>query len=112
MILNLSRSLRLVATGAGLLAGAIGWYARPAVAQSELAGQAAVETDRNSPAHTRSMDVHIIVNPDMTATVDSIVRLKILRESAIRTLGQQSLSFMESLNPLEIVEAYTEKADG
>src|SRR5262249_28701791 len=34
------------------------------------------------------------------------------RESAIRTLAQQSLSFVESLNRLEVVEAYTQKADG
>jgi len=54
----------------------------------------------------------MIVRPDLTATVNSTTRLKILRESAIRALGQQSVPYVESLNPLDVVEAYTEKADG
>ena len=70
------------------------------------------DPDRNSPAYTASVDMRIAVRPDLTATTDSTVRFKILRESAIRTLGQQNLSFVESLNPLEVVEAYTEKPDG
>src|SRR5215470_16043842 len=70
------------------------------------------DPDRNSPAHTLSLDVHMTVRPDLTATVDSTVRFKILRESAIRALGQQNLTYVESLNPLEVVEAYTEKPDG
>jgi len=70
------------------------------------------DPDRNSPAHKLSLDIHMIVRPDLTATVNSTTRFKILRESAIRALGQQSVPFVESLNPLEIVEAYTEKPDG
>jgi hypothetical protein len=70
------------------------------------------DPDRNSPAHRLSLDVHMIVRPDLTATVNSTTRFKILRESAIRALGQQTVPFVESLNPLEVVEAYTEKPDG
>jgi len=70
------------------------------------------DPDRNSPANTISFDAHMVIRSDLTATVDSTVRFKILRESAIRTLGQQNLTYVESLNPLEIIEAYTEKADG
>ncbi len=70
------------------------------------------DPDRNSPAYTASVDMRIAVRPDLTAATDSTVRYKILRESAIRTLGQQNLLFVESLNPLEVVEAYTEKPDG
>jgi transglutaminase-like putative cysteine protease len=70
------------------------------------------DPDRNSPAYTRSVDTRITVQPDLTALVNSTVRHKVLRESAIRTLGQQSLPYTESLNPLEVVEAYTEKPDG
>jgi hypothetical protein len=54
----------------------------------------------------------MIVRPDLTSTVNSTARYKILRESAIRALGQQTVPFVESLNPLEVVEAYTEKPDG
>jgi len=70
------------------------------------------DPDRNSPAHNLSLDIHMIVRPDLTVTVNSTTRLKILRESAIRALGQQTVPYVESLNPLEVVEAYTEKSDG
>src|SRR5262249_7433008 len=70
------------------------------------------DPDRNSPAHNLSLDIHMVVRPARTATVNSTTRLKILRESAIRALGQQSVPYVESLNPLEIIEAYTEKPDG
>ena len=70
------------------------------------------DPDRNSPAHNFSLDIHMIVRPDLTSTVNSTARYKILRESAIRALGQQTVPFVESLNPLEVVEAYTEKPDG
>src|SRR5262245_19364235 len=72
----------------------------------------AADADRNSPAYTAAVDTRIIVRPDLTAAVTYTVRYKILRESAIRSLGQQNLSYSESLNPLESVEAYTEKSDG
>jgi len=70
------------------------------------------DADRNSPAHTLSAEVGITIRPDLTATTDSTVRLKILRESAIRALGQQNLTYVESLGSLEVIEAYTEKPDG
>ena len=70
------------------------------------------DLDRNSPAYTVSYDISVTVRPDLTSTTTRTARFKILRESAIRTLGQQNLSFVESLNPLEVIEAYTEKADG
>jgi transglutaminase-like putative cysteine protease len=101
---------------AGALAALV-LLAAPAMAQP--AGTAPAPTspstndpDRNSPAHTLSFDVHVIVRPDLTATINSTTRFKILRESAIRALGQQSLTYVESLNPVEIIEAYTEKPDG
>jgi transglutaminase-like putative cysteine protease len=72
----------------------------------------AADPDRNSPAYTAAVDTRIVVRPDLTAAVTYTVRYKILRESAIRSLGQQNLSYSESLNPLESVEAYTEKSDG
>ena len=106
------RSPSLVVATLGLLAGAILWSGDPAGAQSDVTGATADGSDRNSPSYTRSMDVHVAVQPDMTSIVDSTVRLKVLRESAIRTLGQQNLSYVKSLGRLEIIKAYTEKADG
>jgi len=72
----------------------------------------AADADRNSPAYSMSGDVHITVRPDLTSDVNTTSRFKILRESAIRTLGQQNLSYVESLNALEVIAAFTEKADG
>src|SRR5262245_17726305 len=62
------------------------------------------DPDRNSPAHNLSLDIHMVVRPDLAVTVNSTSRFKILRESAIRALGQQSVPYVESLNPLEVVE--------
>jgi hypothetical protein len=101
------------------------WLAAAVVcAPVQLAGPAAAEpapgtpaptatdSDRNSPAYTASVDTQLIVRPDLTAVATNTVRYKILRESAIRTLGQQNLSYVESLSLLEVIEAHTEKRDG
>jgi transglutaminase-like putative cysteine protease len=86
----------------------------PAAAQSASTPPEApvADTDRNSPPYTMAIEGHAVIRADLTGTTDTTVRFKVLRESAIRTLGQQSLSYVESLNPLEVVEAHTEKADG
>lgn len=69
-------------------------------------------SNRNSPSYTRSLDTNVVIHGDFTATVDKTIRIKVLRESAISEAGQQELSYDESVDPLEILEAYTEKADG
>ena len=48
------------------------------------------DEDRNSPPYTMAVDARVAVRPDLTATIDNTVRFKVLRESAIRTLGQQN----------------------
>jgi transglutaminase-like putative cysteine protease len=86
----------------------------PALAQPAdgASASSASAADRNAPPHTVAVDARVVVHPDLTATIDNTVRYKVLRESAIRSLGQQNLTYVESLNLLEVVEAYTEKADG
>jgi transglutaminase-like putative cysteine protease len=88
--------------------------AEPATAEPTATPPApsTADPDRNSPAYTASVDTKLIVRPDLTAVATNTVRYKILRESAIRTLGQQTLSYVESLSLLEVIEAYTEKRDG
>jgi len=87
--------------------------ADPATAQLAPAPvPSTADADRNAPAYTRSVDTRVVVQGDLTSVVVSTVRLKILRESAIRGLGQQTLSYVESIGPLEVIEAYTEKPDG
>src|SRR5436309_4148405 len=110
-----SISARRLAPAAAL--GALILLTAPAVAQLGTTGPAPTapipnDPDRNSPAHTVSFNVHVMLRPDLTATINNTARFKILRESAIRAFGQQNLTYVESLNPLEVIEAYTEKPDG
>jgi transglutaminase-like putative cysteine protease len=91
---------------------ALALLAKPAAAQSAEGVPSAGAADRNAPPYTVTVDLRVVVHPDLSATIDNTVRYKVLRETAIRSLGQQNLSYVESLNPLEIIEAYTEKADG
>ena len=55
---------------------------------------------------------HLTVRNDRTGTEISTKRIKILTPSAIQTLSQQQLPFVEGMQTLETVEAYTEKSDG
>ena len=112
-----ARRIAPAAVTLGVLSGVLLLLAAPVVAQPGATAPAPTtpatnDPDRNSPAHTLSFDVHMVLRPDLTATINGTARFKILRESAIRALGQQTLTFVESLNPLEIIEAYTEKPDG
>src|SRR5215468_4136641 len=54
----------------------------------------------------------ITLHADRTAESVSTTRIKILGESALRTVGQQTISYVEGMQTLDVVEAYTEKADG
>ena len=104
------RGLRVAAFASVVLALAAMGHA---AAQDQVApGPPAADVDRNSPPYLTSVESHVTVRPDLTAVTIATVRLKILRDSAIRLLGQRSLTSVESTNPLEVIEAYTEKANG
>lgn len=102
------RCIRLAATAVGGFMLLVG----PTTAQIGPAAPSATDPDRNSPPYTKSVDAHMTVRSDLTATTDSTTRFKILRQSAIQSVSEQSLSYVESINPFEIIEAYTEKPDG
>ncbi len=72
----------------------------------------AADVDRNSPPYLSSIESRVTVHPDLTALTETTVRLKILRDSAIHSLGQRSLTSIESTYPLELIEAFTEKSNG
>ena len=55
---------------------------------------------------------HLSIHSDMTVTDVVTQRLKILVPAAIQTASQQQISFVEGMQTLDIVEAYTEKTDG
>ena len=104
------RGLRVAAFASVVLAlAAMG----NAAAQDQVApGLSAADVDRNSPPYLTSVESRVTVRPDLTAVTIATVRLKILRDSAIRSLGQRSLTSHESTYPLELIEAFTEKSNG
>jgi len=66
----------------------------------------------DTPPFSSVLEARITVNADLTATLENILRHTVLKEGAIRTLGQLTIPFSDSIDSLEIVEAFTEKADG
>jgi hypothetical protein len=71
--------------------------AEPTSAQLGAPPPPAIDSNRNSPAYTMSADLHVVVHPDLTSTADNTIRFKILRESAIQSVSQRELSYVESI---------------
>jgi hypothetical protein len=72
----------------------------------ELAGVGA------QPPFAIQYESHLTVREDRTGSEIGTKRIKILTPSAIQTLSQQQLQFIEGMQKLETVEAFTEKSDG
>jgi hypothetical protein len=82
-----------------------------AIAQPQQNGSA--QTSQNSQApYVAQYQSRITVRTDGTATEISTQRLKIQKRSAIQAVSQQQLSFVEGMETLDTVEAFTEKANG
>ena len=97
---------------AGLLAPIIGALCpTSALAQAQLPGPAPVTPGPQAP-YALTYASRFTVRADKTATQISTVRYKILAPGAIQPLSQQRLSYVEGMERLETLEAYTEKADG
>jgi hypothetical protein len=86
---------------------------RLAVAQTGLnaPSQAAQSLEVQAP-YALQYEGRVTVRADRTATDFFTQRLKILTPSAIATVSQQQLTFVEGMQTLETVEAFTEKSDG
>ena len=96
---------------AGLLATLVaGLGTAPALAQASLPAPAQPAMAQAPFAMTYSG--RIVVRADRTATEVSTKRFKILAPGAIQPLSQQRVAFIEGMQKLETIEAYTEKADG
>ena len=67
---------------------------------------------RDGPPYEVSLERHTTLGPDLTSIVVTKVKLKVLREVAIRSLGQQVVNFIDGMQTLDILDAYTEKSDG
>ena len=59
-----------------------------------------------------SVITHLHVNKDGSSTEDMEVRKRVNTAQAIRGLGEQKISFVSTLETVEIVEAYTVRPDG
>src|SRR5262249_26795249 len=88
--------------------------AKPAPAKpAKAAKPPPTETVREEPAsYAISLDKTLTLRSDRTAESLSTTRIKILGESALSTIGQQTISYVEGMQVVEIVDAYTEKAAG
>jgi transglutaminase-like putative cysteine protease len=101
----------IAALATAILAGSLG--NRLAMAQSERTApsQAAQSVETQAP-YALQYEGRVTVRTDRTATDVFTERLKILTPSAIATVSQQELTFVEGMQTLETVEAFTEKSDG
>src|SRR5215470_4790196 len=61
---------------------------------------------------TLAFDNTLKVNADKTAEYLETRRVKVLGVAALRLVAQQSIQYVEGMQSLEIVAAFTEKADG
>src|SRR5262252_78278 len=75
----------------------------PAPAQDALAAEA---------PYAQQYESRLTVRGDHTATKVFTQRFKILTQSAIASVSQQKLTFVEGMQTLDTIEAYTAKADG
>jgi transglutaminase-like putative cysteine protease len=74
---------------------------------TSIAAPAAVAT-----SFTIAGDTVLTIRPDFSSEKLVKVRIKVLGEAAVTAVGQQSVSFHERNQSLDVLEAYTEKSDG
>jgi hypothetical protein len=58
------------------------------------------------------IDAVLTVNTDRTAMLEETRRIVVLHEGAIRAAGQQVATYIDEMETLDLLEAYTEKSDG
>jgi len=80
----------------------------PALAQSQPAPASAGA----SAPYTVQYENHVVIRPDLTTTEVLTKRVKLLVPTVIQALSQEQLPYIDGMQTLEILEAYTEKADG
>jgi len=85
--------------------------AAPRLAEASLTTPAA-QTNQAPASFLWSGDTVMKIRADETVEKTSTMRIKVLGEAALQAAGQQSVSYHEDTQSLDILEAYTEKADG
>jgi Domain of Unknown Function with PDB structure (DUF3857)/Transglutaminase-like superfamily len=61
---------------------------------------------------TTQYESQVSIRPDLTAAEVATKRIKIMAPSVVQALSQLHLPYVEGMQTIEIVEAFTEKADG
>jgi hypothetical protein len=98
--------LLIAALATAILAGPFG--DRLALAQSAQSAP----TQPAQPPFALQYEGHITIRADRTATEVLTHRMKILTPSAIAAVSQQQLRFVEGMEALETLDAFTEKSNG
>src|SRR5579862_9666239 len=88
-------------------AAAIAVFTAPLGARSAMAQAGAVEAP-----FTQELDGRLTIRADRTSTLLATQRFKILTQSAIATVSQQKLTFVDDAEVLITDAAYTEKPGG
>jgi hypothetical protein len=112
------RNFVVTLSAAALLALSLG--AGQAVAQAQPrastgaagAAGAAQAVPSAEPPFSVQYDGRLAVRADRSATETVSRRIKILAQSAIARVSQQQFTYIDGMESLDIVEAFTEKADG
>jgi hypothetical protein len=65
-----------------------------------------------TPPFTTQFKGHVTIRDNRTATEVTTKRIKILSQGVVQSLSQQQVQFVEGMQKLETLEAFTEKADG
>jgi transglutaminase-like putative cysteine protease len=85
----------------------------PATKTAKPKAAPAPAPERVEPApYSITQERTITLHEDRSAETVTTTRIKILAESALPAIGQQNLPYVESMQTLEVVAAYTEKPDG
>src|SRR5262245_5104837 len=91
---------------------AIGIVALWIVAPSNATHAQSAPAERPSGPTSLKLDTTITVRPDRTWQTVTTYRIAVLTESALDRVGRQSVSYIDGLETLDVVTAYTEKANG
>src|SRR5206468_1343872 len=76
------------------------------------AGDPPVPTPLDQSAFTIYSHADLTIRPDRTVRKVMDLHITIQKEAAIQAVGQQRMSYIEGMETLTILEAYTQKADG
>ena len=83
-----------------------------ALAIGDVAAENAAAQQPPQPPFIMQYEDHLTVRDDRTGTEVQTKRIKILAQSMIQSLSQQQTQYVEGMQTVETVEAYTEKSDG